>query len=205
MRLIQIQILSILQVTCYTKWDKTKEGEFVESYEIKRMPISFTYNKDEWIKARREFLFLSGAINKFQLILIPIMILFTVYAILISEINIFSTVCMGGIIIYILVLGYAYFVVPVSSFNATKKYHYPYHLVFREDGIDFETTDIKTHLQWSVYTSYIESKKFYYLLQGKASCMILPKSVFGNEEELQRFADILMNHLERHHKSIKKK
>ncbi len=147
------------------------------------MELSFKYSREEWIEARKDYLKLKKIVNIFQALILLIITIFIVGYIVILGVNLLNTIVLVLDVLLIIVTIYIYYIQPVHIFNATKKYHEEYKLLFLDNEIKFETKEIKSSLSWNTYDSYLENEKYIFLLQGKINYVMIPKRIFNAETE----------------------
>jgi len=87
---------------------------------------------------------------------------------------------------------------PRRYFRSDPKFRSEYYLTFSDAGIKFKTQDVDSSIAWTLYTSVVESKDFYYLVYGKAlpSLTILPKRAFRDRKEESAFRQMLHRHVD---------
>lgn len=98
-------------------------------------------------------------------------------------------------VILLLIISFAYFLIPRLVYDRGTKYKDTVNLFFSSDKIDFSTENVASQLAWSLYKKVIEDENFYLLYYGKNLFTIIPKRIFRNEEEKDNFNQILQEKL----------
>lgn len=159
------------------------------------MEIVFTYSKNEWIDARRKYLFLSKTITKLQIVVtlcfaLILGISFPFFKYIIIYIILCIILSLSVLLLFVL-----YILQPILLFNSTSKYHHSYKMQFTQENICFETQGISSVLSWNIYTAYLENDNYFFLLQDKRYYTLIPKRAFSKNDDIEKFKIILESHL----------
>ncbi|WP_462351103.1 YcxB family protein [Fusobacterium varium] len=158
------------------------------------MILSFKYTRNEYIKSRRNYLFMNKIIKKTDLILVGLLGLFTLYLFLNNG---FSTMF---IILYILlfillaIFSVLYIFQPGMFYDKIDKFKQQYYLEFKDNKIFFRTDDISSELEWNFYEALWENDDFFYIIHSKEMYTLIPKRVFNNEMEMIEFKELFMKY-----------
>ncbi len=155
------------------------------------MEILFTYSKNEWINGRRNYLFLSRTITKMQIVITLLFTLSLIFLFPLLKDSILYIILFFVAVLSVLLLFFLYILQPILLFYAASKYQHPYKMQFTKENIYFETLGISSVLSWNIYNDYIESNKYFFLLQDKHNYTLIPKRVFENDDDLTKFRTIL--------------
>jgi len=99
-------------------------------------------------------------------------------------------------IVFLGMLGFLNFVIPIIHFRQQPKFRDLYMLGFSDEGIRFKTDSIDSMLKWTQYHEVWEGPKFFLLIYGKATFTIIPKRVFETNEQQELFKSLLRNHVQ---------
>ena len=113
----------------------------------------------------------------------------------------FGIFCVGASAIFGLILIAAFLVIPPLAFGNDPKYRDEYSLTFSPEGIHFQTAQINSHLEWTIYSRVLVDAHSYLLYWGSRTFTIIPKRVFQNPEQQGAFEQLLA---ERVQKIVKK-
>jgi hypothetical protein len=156
-----------------------------------KITISFQYDKNEYIKAFREYLFLSKIIRKPDLAVVGLLSAVEIILLLWNGFSFYSIVIGSIIIFYLILFLLLYFYQPLNVYLHTPKLHTQYKLTFTNDNIKFKTNDVSSEINWNIYSKVLHCKDFIYLIQSKNIYTILPKRAFHGENDLKAFDRII--------------
>lgn len=159
------------------------------------MDITFSYNKKEWVDARRKYLILSKTITIFQVISMLIFACAIGVLIALRGISILAIAAIGVAVVYCLVLILLYYWQPGYLFTNTDQLHLEQKLHISDSGITATYANGSSSTVWKDYLSYAKSDNYYYLIKSKQSYVMIPKRVF-NEDDLITFDGILKSNLQ---------
>lgn len=169
---------------------------------MEHVRVAFTYTKEEFVKAVRQFLVATRRVSRSSRVLVPLCFGLSIAYLFLASFSalsiVFLVVATLALITGILVYGY----VPVRNYNSADKYKESYELDFSKDGIVFKTQSIDSTLQWSTYRECWENKKFFYLMQNQELYTILPKRAFTEDGSLDAFREIARAALEKDIKRV---
>lgn len=80
-------------------------------------------------------------------------------------------------------------------YNQVSKYQEEYYLIFTKEHIKFSSLSINSEFKWSNYIEALESKEFYFLIQGNRRVTIITKRAFINELEKEAFERLVKSNL----------
>jgi len=103
-----------------------------------------------------------------------------------------SAVTSGG---FALLLVVAFLAMPPLLFKREPKFRDEYSLVFSQDGIHFRTDHIDSRLEWGIYSRAVIDPYSYILYYGTRQFTVVPKRVFGGEDERLAFEALLTRHV----------
>lgn len=152
--------------------------------------ITFTYTRQEYVRAVRRYLFAAGKLRKLDFIIFAVCAVMAVYYV-IKSYGAPSLIFLLLVVLAALIYAWAYVFMPVRVFNTTARLHEEYALEFTGDEILFKTSGINSTLTWSVYCKYLENKEFFYLLQAGNAYTVIPKRAFENAAQMAEFALLL--------------
>lgn len=158
------------------------------------MILSFKYTRNEYIKSRRNYLFMNKIINKTDLILVGLLGLFTLYLFLNNGFyTMFIILC---ILLFILlaIFSVLYIFQPGMFYDKIDKFKQQYYLEFKDNKIFFRTDDISSELEWNFYEALWENDDFFYIIHSKEMYTLIPKRVFNNEMEMIEFKELFMKY-----------
>ena len=101
----------------------------------------------------------------------------------------------GLSVFFLLMLIFAYFVVPNLVFKRDNKLHDKYTLEFADEGINFKTVNLNSRLEWKIYNKVVEGEKFFLLYWGKYTFTVIPKRAFANESDQQKFRELIIERI----------
>lgn len=157
------------------------------------MDITFSYNKKEWVDARRKYFVLSKTITVFQVASMFIFACAIGALIALRGISILAIASIVVAVVYSLVLMLLYFWQPGYMFDNTQQLHTEQKLHIDDNGII--RSNESSIVGWKDYLSYAKSDSYYYLIKSKQSYVMIPKRAF-NDQELITFEEILNNNLQ---------
>ncbi len=103
----------------------------------------------------------------------------------------FSYLLVGISLVFILIFLMAFFVMPRKQFRSDPRFRDEYSLQFSEDSIHFKSAHLESTLQWSLYTKFTESRRFYILVYGENMITVIPKRVFAGAGQEAMFRELL--------------
>jgi hypothetical protein len=90
---------------------------------------------------------------------------------------------------------YSYFTSPQRWYQGNPLLREEYRLSFSDEGIGFQTKNVESALQWSLYKEVWETERFYFLLYGKDAFTLIPKRAFADERQKRAFKEMLQKHI----------
>jgi hypothetical protein len=163
----------------------------------KPIHLSFTHNRAEYICAlRRYFLkYNYGLYVRIDAALAFIFIVIGSYLAYSQGFGAISLIFLIPASILLLILAYAYFMLPKLIYASEPNLHHKYDLDFSDSGIAFRTKGIYSSLEWSIYKEWIVDKEFYILFYGLKRLTIIPRRAFLNSEDDNLFRELLLRHI----------
>jgi len=101
----------------------------------------------------------------------------------------FTLLCASGLFSLMLVAAFA--VVPRVAFHWQPKFRDEYSLSFSPQGIHFQTSHIDSELKWTLYSEALVDTYSFILYYGSRQFTVIPKRVFQDESQRQRFEQLL--------------
>jgi len=155
--------------------------------------LTFQFDRKEYVKAVRRYLFACRTITKRDLILLsiclPASILYQYYfAISLASFILFLNLALPAVAIWLL-----YFVIPPRTYKRTAQLREEYTYVFTLNYILVEELGTNSEVDWETYVDLWESEEFYFLMKTLRKYTIIPKRAFGSPEEkkwFERFASM---------------
>lgn len=158
------------------------------------MILSFKYTRNEYIKSRRNYLFMNKIIKKTDLILVGLLGLFTLYLFLNNGFStMFIILCML-LFILLAIFSVLYIFQPGMFYDKIDKFKQQYYLEFKDNKIFFRTDDISSELEWNFYEALWENDDFFYIIHSKEMYTLIPERVFNNEMEMIEFKELFMKY-----------
>jgi hypothetical protein len=77
--------------------------------------------------------------------------------------------------ILLTMVAYALLILPVMLYRTQPKLQSEYRLHFDDNGIGFDTTDIRAQLNWKMYHSWLSDEEFFILYHGTRQLSVIPK------------------------------
>lgn len=77
------------------------------------------------------------------------------------------------------------------SFKRNRKFRDEYMITFAPEGLHFKTVSIDSNVAWSLYDSDVEDSVVFLLMTGKSFYSVIPKRAFKNEDEVNRFREMV--------------
>jgi hypothetical protein len=68
--------------------------------------------------------------------------------------------------------------------------------VFRSEGVTVDVLYTRTESQWAIFQKVIETKQFFILKTGPSAGHVIPKRVFRDSDELDRFRNMVREHID---------
>lgn len=158
------------------------------------MILNFKYTRDEYIKSRRNYLFMNKTVKKLDLTLIGLLIIFTIYLFINNGSSTMSVVLIVLLFIVSGVFAVLYIFQPGIFYDKIDKFKQQYHLEFRNNKILFKTDDINSELEWNFYEALWENENFFYIIHSKEMYTLIPKRAFNNEMEIIEFKNLFMKY-----------
>ncbi|MDO5519520.1 MAG: YcxB family protein [bacterium] len=155
------------------------------------MELRFTYEKKEWIRGYRLYQFIMKRITKLELVVMALLPVIWGGMFFIEGMSMFTSILLAALVLVYGTTGFILFIQPELIFKKTEKYHQEYQMIFTDNTILFETTEISSKLGWDVYSGYCEKKEFFYLLQKNVNYTLLPKRAFKTKQEEDKFRELL--------------
>lgn len=159
---------------------------------MKTVQLIFQYTQSEYVRAVRQYLIASKMIRKFDIVLAPLLLLYSIGYVFISDFSIFSIIIALIVLIGTVLGSFLYFFMPIAKFKQTSKYHAEYTMIFSQNAIKWKTQNTESQLKWNIYSELWESNDFYFLIQGPRMYTLIPKRVFASQEEKQIFEEIVL-------------
>ena len=158
------------------------------------MMLSFKYTRNEYIKSRRNYLFMNKIIKKTDLILVGLLGLFTLYLILNNGFSTMFIILCILLFILLAIFSVLYIFQPGMFYDKIDKFKQQYYLEFKDNKIFFKTDDISSELEWNFYEALWENDDFFYIIHSKEMYTLIPKRVFNNEMEMIEFKELFMKY-----------
>lgn len=158
------------------------------------MILNFKYTRDEYIKSRRNYLFMNRTVKKIDLILIGILIIFIMYLFINNGFSTMSVVLSILLFIIIVIFAILYIFQPGMFYDKIDKFKQQYHLEFKANKILFKTNDISSELEWNFYEALWENDNFFYIIHSKEMYTLIPKRVFNNINEITEFRELFLKY-----------
>lgn len=158
------------------------------------MILSFKYTRNEYIKSRRNYLFMNKIIKKTDLILIGLLGLFTLYLFLNNGFSTMFIILCILLFILLAIFSVLYIFQPGMFYDKIDKFKQQYYLEFKDNKIFFRTDDISSELEWNFYEALWENDDFFYIIHSKEMYTLIPKRVFNNEMEMIEFKELFMKY-----------
>jgi len=158
------------------------------------MILNFKYTRDEYVKSRRNYLFMNKTIKKLDLTLIGLLIIFTIYLFINNGVSIMPIILIILLFIVSIVFAVLYVFQPGIFYDKINRFKQQYHLEFRDNRILFKTNGINSELDWNFYEALWENDNFFYIIHSKEMYTLIPKRVFNNEMEIIEFKNLFMKY-----------
>lgn len=158
------------------------------------MKLSFKYTRNEYIKSRRNYLFMNKIIKKTDLILVGLLGLFTLYLFLNNGFSTMFIILCILLFILLAIFSVLYIFQPGMFYDKIDKFKQQYYLEFKDNKIFFRTDDISSELEWNFYEALWENDDFFYIIHSKEMYTLIPKRVFNNEMEMIEFKELFMKY-----------
>lgn len=158
------------------------------------MILSFKYTRNEYIKSRRNYLFMNKIIKKTDLILVGLLGLFTLYLFLNNGFSTMFIILCILLFILLAIFSVLYIFQPGMFYDKIDKFKQQYYLEFKDNKIFFRTDDISSELEWNFYEALWENGDFFYIIHSKEMYTLIPKRVFNNEMEMIEFKELFMKY-----------
>lgn len=143
------------------------------------MILSFKYTRNEYIKSRRNYLFMNKIIKKTDLILVGLLGLFTLYLFLNNGFSTMFIILCILLFILLAIFSVLYIFQPGMFYDKIDKFKQQYYLEFKDNKIFFRTDDISSELEWNFYEALWENDDFFYIIHSKEMYTLIPKRVFN--------------------------
>ena len=161
---------------------------------ISMTEIRFTYEQSEFINAVRFFLFRQWMTIRSLLLWIPLL---AVFAWLLGDDNhgyFFNFMVVSVVIIAVISL-VIFFIQPFFVVKRNPNFKSEYAMQFTDAGLNLRTPLIDSKLGWGLFTRLLETKSTY-LLCGKSTFIVIPKSAFPTEDSRMQVATFLRQKIE---------
>ena len=158
------------------------------------MILSFKYTRNEYIKSRRNYLFMNKIIKKTDLILVGLLGIFTLYLFLNNGFSTMFIILCILLFILLAIFSVLYIFQPGMFYDKIDKFKQQYYLEFKDNKIFFRTDDISSELEWNFYEALWENDDFFYIIHSKEMYTLIPKRVFNNEMEMIEFKELFMKY-----------
>lgn len=165
---------------------------------MEAIEVRFQYTEKEYIQAGRQFLLMNKLLKKSDIVLSIVLLPFALLYLFLSDFSTLSIVVCICTVIYMVIIGILYYLIPKMTYKQNSKLQEEYYLVFSEEGIKFRTNTIHSDLQWDVYKDFLENEAFFYLCQNKQLYSVIPKRAFKDEEEIQRFQELVCKRVKKY-------
>jgi len=168
---------------------------FVQSYAsiVNNEPIKavYTYTRDEYLRALRRHY--KSRLHLYRDVIFGgLLIAFGFVMMYFSPANpVFAWLSIILGLVLLLILAYAFLVLPALIYRADPKLKWEYSLDFYDDRIEFKTRGIDSTLQWSLYQSWLGDEEFFILYHGKRDLSVIPRRVLKLDNSDARFAKLL--------------
>lgn len=156
--------------------------------------LRFKYTEEEVVSALRLYMVRSTRLITSFVIMLGLVLLGI--SMLAAEIAPFVASCLiitGGI--YLRIYLSAYLNAPAARFRGDPKFRDENLIRFSDEGIRLQTSQVDSKFHWSVYTRFLETRKFYILVYGEYMVTIVPKRAFESEAQQALFRTMLHNHI----------
>ena len=151
---------------------------------MEAITVRFTYTKDEYVRAVRQYLIATKRINRSSLVLIPAIFALSVFVVFAAP-SVGGYLLLGLSLLALAMMLFIYRVQPPRLFARAAKLREPYTLVFSRDDIRFSTPSVSSTLQWHVYARAMESGDFLFLMQKEGPYTIIPKRALEEDGALE--------------------
>ncbi len=94
--------------------------------------------------------------------------------------------------VLLVIVSYAWFILPRQIYASQPKLKQQYDLVFSDAGLLFRTAGIDSKLDWSIYQKWVVDDEFYILYYGKRSLTVIPRRVFPDDSADRAFHELLI-------------
>ena len=152
--------------------------------------VSFRYSEQEYVRAMRAH-YASVLRLKLDIAVIVFVALFGAYDLQRSDSRWYGIVSLSLSAVLALMLAAAFFVIPVLVFRREPKFRDEYSLTFSPEGIHFQTANIDSRLQWSLYSRALVDAYSYVLYYGTRSFTVIPTRVFESADQLAAFDQLV--------------
>lgn len=156
--------------------------------------LRFKYTEEEWAAASRLYIIRQrDLLLRFIVMFVLIALAFSFFA-AINEVVMSLFLLSVGLVLSTFVLA-LFFVFPRQRFRSDPRHRDEFFLEFADDGIRFQTEQIDSKLNWSLYSSVIENDRFYVLIYGKGMMSVIPKRAFTARDQETIFRNMLRRKL----------
>lgn len=158
------------------------------------MVISFQYDRKEWVRCHRKYLFLSKTLTQFEIwVALALCALCVGYLVFMgpnwSSVSL-CILCVG----VVFMLGQLYFRQPVRIFDKTPGFSLPHKLDFNEDGVDYKTEGYVSSTPWEKFVTFVETEEAFYLVESRPIYTMVPKGALS-EKEIRQLRQLLRQQL----------
>lgn len=85
----------------------------------------------------------------------------------------------------------SHFISPGQYFRSNPSVGEPFKVVLNDDFLEVTTSNSQSLIKWSFFRQVLESRDFYFLLDGGYQPLIIPKRTFDDESEESDFRDLV--------------
>lgn len=158
------------------------------------MVISFQYDRKEWVRCHRKYLFLSKTLTPFELWVTAVLWAMCAGYLAVRGVTWSSVslciLCLGVAVM----LGQLYFRQPARIFDKTPGFPLPHTLDFNEDGVDYKTEGYVTSTPWEKFLTFVETEEAFYLVESRPVYTMVPKGALSQDQQA-RLRELLREQL----------
>ena len=85
----------------------------------------------------------------------------------------------------------SHFISPRQDFRSNPSVGEPFSVVLNDDLLEVTSSNSQSLIKWSFFRQVLESRDFYFLLDGGYQPLIIPKRAFDDESEESDFRDLV--------------
>lgn len=108
-----------------------------------------------------------------------------------NGIQLYSWVLIIPGLILLLLVAYAFLMLPKLIYHSDPKLKWEYSLSFYDDRIEFRTNEIESILKWQLYRAWLRDDEFYILYHGKRNISVIPRRAFDSDGSDNRLTKLL--------------